>query len=332
MSGASRKILVVALDNLGDAVMASAVLAPLKKFMPGLVIGLWVKRYAAGLFTGDPNVDHLHAADPFWDRSPGVAAGGVRDFYATLQSIRAIGYDTALLLNTEWRRALACRFAGIANRVGYDRRHSRPFLTTALAPAKTIQHFTEDHRALVEKALEVSTGPLTARLSIDAAGAAAFERWRRDSGVAGAYWVAHLFSGDALKNWPVARWLELIAKAAMQWPNRRCVVLLGPTERGRLDAKQLSELEAGATILDAPSLELMKAVLGHAALIVDGDSGPGHVAAALGRPVVSLFGPTHPLRSRPLGGAPARIVSALATADIAVADVWAAMADIKPRV
>ncbi len=95
---------------------------------------------------------------------------------------------------------------------------------------------------------------------------------------------------------------------------------------------ELDFLNIQAIVVKEPTLGLLKAVLENATVAVDGDSGPGHVAAALQTPVVSLFGATNPLRSRPMGTGPARIVSARVVADIAVEDVWAAMNDFQPRV
>ncbi len=215
MNDSPRKILVVALDNLGDAVMASSVLAPLKKIFPSAFVGLWVKQYTAGLFSAHPFVDGIHAADPFWDTSPGLPSGGVARFFSTIKTIRAQRYDTALLLNTEWRRALAALLSGIPNRVGYDRRHSRLVLTKAVQVAPVLQHFVDDHRILLEKGLGISVDAdmCVSRLAVGASEKAEFESWRHRHGVAPKkYWAAHFFSGDPLKNWPVDRWLELLSK------------------------------------------------------------------------------------------------------------------------
>jgi ADP-heptose:LPS heptosyltransferase len=332
---APRKILVVALDNLGDAVMASTVLAPLKTAFPSAFVGMWAKRYAAGLFDGHPHLDRVHAADPFWDASPGVPPGRLGDFVSTLGAIRAERYDVAVLLNTEWRRALAARLAGIRRRVGFDRRHSRRLLTTAVATPALVQHFVDDHRLLLETGLNVQV-PMAAYVSelflTDAEDAQA-RRWlESQSSAPQRYWVAHLFSGDLRKNWPLEKWLALIARARDQWPQRACVVVLGPAEDRQLPQRDLDVLKSRAALLQAPSLGLLKGILRHAAAVVDGDSGPGHVAAALRTPTISLFGPTNPLRSRPMGLGPTRIVSARAVADIAVETVWTALADFKPHV
>jgi ADP-heptose:LPS heptosyltransferase len=330
MTEVPRKILVVALDNLGDAVMASAVLTPLKKSFPSAFVGLWAKEYTAGLFDGHPALDRVHAADPFWDTSPGVPPGGFAHFYSTIQAIRHENYDTALLLNTEWRRALAARLAGIGRRVGYDRRHSRIFLTRALPVASGVRHFVDDHRALLEQGLGVAPDaePFS-RLAVTAREQMEFEQWRVLSGVAAKkYWVAHLFSGDPLKNWPIARWIELMDRLEREPSGQRCVVLLGPSEDKKLSTEQRADLQKRALFVIAPPLGLLKTVLSNASVVVDGDSGPGHVAAALGTPLVSLFGPTNPARSRPVGPGATRTVSALAVADIAVDDVLRAMKDL----
>src|SRR5262245_8094718 len=92
------KVLVVALDNLGDAVMASSVLPPLRRKYPSAKIGLWVKNYTASLFEGHSMVDRLHGCDPFWDRSPGRGKGTMADFRRTMEDIQKEKYRVALVV------------------------------------------------------------------------------------------------------------------------------------------------------------------------------------------------------------------------------------------
>ena len=115
-----------------------------------------------------------------------------------------------------------------------------------------------------------------------------------------------LGSRETRKNWPIARFLALaeLLKAASLSP----VLLLGPKERDRalmlrrehadLTAIEFLDPEAGVS-----SLDLAVAVLGRLAAVVANDSGLGHLAAAAGLPVVSLFGPTDPRRWAPMAPA-----------------------------
>src|SRR5580765_2803560 len=97
------KILVVSLDNLGDAVMATSILKPLREIFPDSQIGMFVKKYVDGLLDDHPRIQKIHLADPFWDTAPGVEKGSLSDYLAILKSIRKENYTHAFILNTEWR-------------------------------------------------------------------------------------------------------------------------------------------------------------------------------------------------------------------------------------
>lgn len=320
---APRKILVVALDNLGDAVMASCVLEPLRHNFPDAKLGLWVKEYAAALFEGHPSLDAVHAADPVWDRSPGKAKGSMGPFVRAWREIRDAGYDTALILNAEWRRALCCALAGIPARAGYAARKSGPFLTHALPAPDPGSHFSDDHLRLVQ---EHFGRPLGGGRLPSLTVSEADERWRREWAAAhgledGVYTVVHPFSGDEEKNWPLRAWADLISRR----PGERFVALCGPGEEARLGSFKDELLHGGGVLLSSPPLGRLKAALSRARLVIGGDSGPEHVAAALGVRVLSLFGPTDPGRSAPRGRGQLKVLHPLSLRDLTVGETLAAI-------
>src|SRR5882672_7904826 len=143
-----KKILVVALDNIGDAVMATAMLRPLKERYPEATVGFWTKKYAADLFLDQSLLDILHASDPFWDTSPGHGKGPWAEFKKVFWHVRATGYDLVFILNTEWRRSLACWLAKIPHRVGYNRRQSRFFLNFPVDGPAPGGHNLDDNKGL----------------------------------------------------------------------------------------------------------------------------------------------------------------------------------------
>jgi heptosyltransferase-1 len=333
MTAPHPKILIVILDNLGDAVMATAAFAPIKQAFPNAFLGLWVKQYTAGLFDGHPDVDRLHAADPFWDVSPGIPAGDFGHFCTVIKEIRDQEYDHAVLLNTEWRRALAIWIAGVPNRIGYDRRHSRLLLTTVVEPAAQPRHYIEDHRELVNAGFKIESRAESwrCRLQVSDRERAEARLWQQRAGL-NSYWVAHLFSGDVQKNWPLEKWRQLIVAARERWPALKTVAMIGPSEATKLGPDDRAFFSQHTMLLQAPPLGMMKALLKNAQLMVGGDSGPGHVACALGTPVVSLFGITSPDRGGAVGQAQTRYHSASAIAAIPVSEVLASMAELRPRV
>jgi ADP-heptose:LPS heptosyltransferase len=112
----------------------------------------------------------------------------------------------------------------------------------------------------------------------------------------------HPGTGWALKNWPVTRWGELAHVL-----NRACdvtpLVLGGTSERNLVDA--VLQAADGATVsLTTPlSVGGLAALYGLARLVIAADSGPLHLAAMMGTPVVGLYGPADPTQFAPLAGA-----------------------------
>jgi ADP-heptose:LPS heptosyltransferase len=320
-----KKILVVALDNLGDAVMASAVLKPLKSLHPSAEIGMWVKNYAGGLFAGHSLVEYLHASDPFWDKAPGRKKGGFGPFVSAWEDVRACRYDAALILNTEWRRSFACALARIPERIGYDRRQSGPFLTRKVPMPGGSRHFVDDHRALIEAWSGAAVKPEDCVPFLEPS--TDEERWWRDFSAkfglnAKEFFAVHLFSGDEKKDWPLAKWEEILEKRS---GSAKFVLICGPNEEFRLEPLRPVLGKKSIVLMKAPTLAQMKAVLAQAKLFIGPDSGPGHVAAALGTPVVSLFGNTQPERSRPMGRSAVRVLEKYPIRDLPVAAVLAEM-------
>ena len=324
-----KKILVIALDNLGDAVMASAILRPLSTLFPQANIGLWVKKYAADLFVDHSLLDHLHAADPFWDKSPGVAKGGALAFAKVLSEIRKTKYDLAVVLNAEWRRSVCAELAGIPMRIGFNRRKSGPFLTHSFDAPRELQHFVDDHRTLLERYFKkvIPVDHCLPRIELTAEDERLWSQLSQEHNIRnGEYTVLHTFSGDEDKNWPLSCWVELVERRLANSPDEKFVILCGPGEEVKLEPYRQRLLRSGVQLMPAPSLKLMKGLLAHARLLMGGDSGPGHVAAALGTPVLSLFGPTHPARSAPKGHGAIKIVNKNPLRSLLVEDVLAEMA------
>jgi len=318
-----KKILVVALDNLGDAVMASSVFAPLRRCHPGLVLGFWIKEYAADLFRG-AGPDLVHAVDPFWDASPGRPKGRPAEFFRTLSEIRAERYDAAVLLNTEWRRSLSCYWAGIPVRIGYRRRKSRLFLTDGFSPSTVRQHFMDDHRFLAEKVSAQSIEPREAvpQLHLTTEQRAEAQSWLKAQGWANDSFAAiHPFSGDRRKCWPVENWVRLAEIFAANHPELKILFLSGQNEAGALGVALEKLRPEAIRVLSGAPLGLVKGILEQARLFAGGDSGPAHMAAALGTPVLSLFGDDRAYRCAPRGRAEVHVISRTPLVDLQVAEV-----------
>ena len=133
------------------------------------------------------------------------------------------------------------------------------------------------------------------------------------------YLLIHPGSGSREKCWPLDRFVE-VARAA----GPSAAFVLGPAELDRWDRRAVASLSEEFTTLTAPPLEVLAGALGGARAYVGNDSGPTHLAAAIGTPTVALFGPTDPAQFRPRG----RHVSVIAKRTLGDIPVPAVLAEL----
>ena len=132
------RILIVALDNLGDLVFASALAPPLREAFPNATIDVWCKAYTAPVAALVPHVRRVIAADPFWSPPAGQARGPMLRFFGAMNEVRQGQYDVAVLSEAPWRTAAAVAAAQIPVRIGLARHRNDTFLTHVL-PAQDPQ-------------------------------------------------------------------------------------------------------------------------------------------------------------------------------------------------
>jgi heptosyltransferase-2 len=216
--------------------------------------------------------------------------------------LRRARIDLAVLFPNSFRSALTARLGGCRQRIGYARSGRSLLLTDALPPLRDAAGWLKPspvidaYNRLAERAGCRRPGYRMELFTTPADEARADEVWQR-TGLARFGEVVCLNPGAAFgaaKHWPAEHFGELARTLAGE---RGCgvLVLCGPSERGICRSiVYRAGHPAVRGLADFPlSLGLTKACVRRADLLVTTDSGPRHVAAAFGRPVVTLFGPTH---------------------------------------
>jgi heptosyltransferase-2 len=277
---------VVAPNWLGDCVMAVPVLRAIRRANPQDGLAVLAKPGAAELFQAEGS------ADTVLER-----AGLVGD----ARRLRAGGFAEAWLLPNSLRSALAPWLAGIPERIGYETDFRGPLVTHRLKQPGRTEHQLRDYDALlksrgIEPDLEAPRLPVTARAldratsSLDAAGV--------DRDIP----LALLAPGAAFgwtKRWPPERYGALADLVAAR--GFGCAVVIGPGEE-QLGAAVASFARARLPVVGADLVPLqLAALLSCARVVIANDSGPAHLAAAVGTPTVVFFGPTDPGRTAPSG-------------------------------
>jgi lipopolysaccharide heptosyltransferase II len=280
---------VFAPNWIGDAVMAIPFLRALKRAYPADRLAVIAPPGPGSIFEASGLTDLVLA------RSNALADA---------LAMRREGFEEAWLLPNSFRAALLTFLAGISERIGYSTDRRGGLLTTAVPVPLRTGHQLRDYDALL-RTRGVAPDLEAPRLALPEGAVRKADQALR--------WVegrplALLAPGAAFswtKRWPEDRFGRLGASLG----NREWAVgiAIGPGEREQArrvcDAAQLSLPVLGA---DRNPVELA-ALLSQARVVVANDSGPMHLAAAVGTPVVAFFGPTDPGRTGPTG-APAKVL------------------------
>ncbi len=299
---APARLLVVLPSWVGDVCMSTPTLRALREAFPGVLIGALCR----------PGMDELLAGTRFLDEVHVQRASGVMGPKHAAAKVRHGRYDTALLLTNSFSTALAVRMAGIPRRIGYDRDARGILLTDKLraptradgswAPVPAVDYYWTLAERFLLPASRVggaAKGPLELGLT-DAQRAAGDDLLARAvPGLEPTRPLAILNPGgnNPAKRWPAERFARLGAWLARErgW----AVVVNGSPGERDLTARIRGEIlalapdaAAGDLAASGVTLASLKAVVARSGLMVTNDTGPRHIAAALGVPVVTLFGPT----------------------------------------
>jgi len=305
-----RRILLVALDNLGDLVFASALVPPIKARFPDAEIDVWCKEYTAPVARLIPHVSAIVSGNPFWAVAPGHSRPTARPFVRSLIAVRRARYDVAVLSDAPWRAAAAVFAARIPMRVGLARHRNSLFLTHVLPAADVHKPVLVEQARLLAP---LGIAPSNPRYRLDAAPLGAV-REQLAKALPPRFIAFHPFAGARDRCVALSEWTQL----AFAMKARGETVLWVGTRRELNELRgsythpkgtYVDELGDGSLAVTAAALSMASTVVGH-------DSGPLHVAGALGVPVVGIFAPGQPDRTFPQGIGPSRVLFRTSPAEV----------------
>ncbi len=286
--------LIVRLPNwLGDTVMAVPAVRALRRARPHdrlVLAGPWT-----GLFQGQGLADLLVAYPRTWTGRRRAA-----------ETIRALRPDSALLLPNSLEAAVAAWYWRARARVGFATGGRSWLLTLAVPVPEPRRHQIDEYRELAgalgaaagEDTPQLAPPPLDApeRQAARALIAEALGEGRGQRRLIGVH-LGAAFGPSKL--WPVDRLAEFCAEVGAD----DAVPLLLGTPRDLPVARAVLARTRAPSVVGRDQPALLPALLAELDLLVCGDTGVGHLAAALGTPVIALFGPTDPALSAPRGPA-----------------------------
>lgn len=291
---ASFRILIVRLSHIGDCLLTIPLAVALREAFPCATIGWAVEPPSDQLLACVPEIDQVLKLPRKWSKS---ASG----WLAVRRIVRSFAPDVTIDPQSLTKSALLAAFSGAPKRIGLARPEGRelaPWLATELVAT------TKPH--LVDRTLETLRG--LNRQPVE-------PRWNLVVPQTEQAFADGLIAAEGLSEtfavinpggtWPAKRWLpERFAEAASFLHRRRgvrsLVVWAGEQERTWAESIVARAPEA-ASLAPRTSLVELAAILKRAAFYLGGDSGPMHLAQAVGTRCAALFGPTLPARCGPYG-------------------------------
>jgi heptosyltransferase-2 len=273
------KVLVKAANWLGDAVMTLPTLVSLRAMLPaGSTVSVLTKPAFADLYRGAPYVDEVLPHD----------RGGVGPWLRTVREIKARKFDAALLMTRSFSAAFLVFSARVPRRIGYG---GGGLLTDRVARAPR-QHRVRDFHRLLEP-LGTPPAPTAPRIELrpDAL------RWAEET-LPGGPWIG-LNPGatfGAAKQWFPDRFIELGRRLSK---HGRIVTVGGPAEAEL--GEQVAKGVDGLNLAGKTGIPQLAAAIARCRLFVTNDTGPMHVADAVGTSMVAIFGPTDWIETPPYG-------------------------------
>jgi lipopolysaccharide heptosyltransferase I len=309
-----RRILIVKLGAVGDVVHALYPLRALRRAFPDARIAWAVEDKSADVLAGQPDVDEVMVFPRRTAKGPWKA---LATFLTFARALRAFRPDVAIDLQTLFKSGLLTFLSGARTRIGFRKWREGNFLFTnvRVAARPEEKHAVEKYLALLrplgiepDRAIGAPTGADPVHLVASVEQGARVDAFLATLPAGPPVVAVNPGASWATKRWPASRYGE-VARALADDPGATIVVLWGPGELAMAEAVRAA---AGDRAFLAPetSLRELAHLLAHCALYVGGDTGPMHVAAAMGTAAVALFGPSDPARVGPWG-VPSRIVEPL---------------------
>jgi len=298
-----RRILIIKPSSFGDVIHALPVLNGLRRRYPRAQISWLVAHSCAGLLEGQPALDEIVRFDR---RRYGQVGRNLRitaEFLEFLRGLRARRFDLVVDLQGLFRSGFLAFASGAGTRVGFAsaREFAWVFYSHRIAVRDPNMHAV-DRNYLFASALGFEDVPIEFSLPVRAEARAVVRRMLEEGGLAAGTPYLLMAPGTRweTKIWPAEHFAEVARRIRGE---RGLGVVLAGMESEAPIARRVAELAGGGVVNLAgrTSLAELIALVDGAALVVMHDSGPMHLASALRKPMVAIYGPTSPVRTGPYG-------------------------------
>ncbi len=303
------RLLIVRLSAMGDVIHTLPAAYALREAYPHATIGWLIEERWAELLCAPgaprrgprspqrPLADWVHRVNlTGWPKSLGTIAT-LQQIATVWNDVRAARYEVAVDLQGAIRSALLARWSGAGIVYGAAEPRESPasmwYTRTAVARGS---HVIEQNVSVAEAVAQQKMKIPRVEFPRDPEAEARIDARLSEQGITD-FVVLNPGAGWGAKRWPAERYGQVAGKLASE--GVRSIVNYGPGEESL--AREVEAAGAGAARAMKCSITELIALTRRARLFVGGDTGPMHLAAALGVPVVAIFGPTDPARNGPYG-------------------------------
>jgi lipopolysaccharide heptosyltransferase I len=288
------RILIVRLSAIGDCIHGLPVLCALRNALPQAHLSWIVEGHTAELLRRHPALDQVVQVPRKWLKSPRTA-------WNVRQQLRALRPDVAIDLQGLTKSAIAAWLSGAPTRIGFGgcdgRELSGWFNNTLVEPRMT--HVIDRNLELLGP---LSIVPQGARfgLPVFEQEEAAIARYIRERGLGAGFALLNTGAGWPSKRWPVERFAEVAYHLGKRHHLHSVVAWAGQDEQ--VWAHQVIIASGGfAHLAPATTLAELASLCRRAKFFIGSDTGPLHLAAAVGTPCIGLYGPVSAKRNGPYG-------------------------------
>jgi lipopolysaccharide heptosyltransferase II len=297
---AVKRLLVIKPAALGDVLLATPALAAARRGFPEAALTLAVGKWSRAAVEGNPDVDEVLDCGTLG--TPGRY--GWTEVWRFARSICARRFDLAIVLDRSPRVALAPWLAGVPHRAGIDS-SGRGFALTVRVPWDRPRHETELMLDVV-RALGVDCAAPRLKYVVAEEHSRFADRVLEEWNLAGHFPIVVVHPGGAsnpgmvlpAKRWPAPRFAAL-ADRLVDATGAKIVVVGHGADAPLARQMRLAMRHQAVDLVGQTSIGQLAALLKRSHLYVGNDSAPLHLAVAVGRPVVGMFGPTDPAINGP---------------------------------
>ena len=323
-----KNILIIRTDRIGDVVLTLPAINALREAYANAQISILVAPETRDLVNGNICLDEILIDDREGEHK------GLGGFFKLVRSLRCKKFDCALILHTKKRTNLICFLTGIPVRIGYK---NNKFGFLLNRPIEDVRHKGEKHEAQycldVLKEIGITSDNLDIDLTVNEDALRWVDQLCFEHHIAETDRVIAIHPGasDPAKRWPENRFVELIDHLSDDYKTK--IIIIGASNVTDIAGKIISCAKGNIMDLtDKTTTGQLAALLMRCNLLVSNDSGPVHIAAGVGTPVVSIFTRNqpgiNPERWKPLGEH-VRVVSVLPSQSSGISFKKAQTPDIK---